>query len=42
MGENVYKYEIKIDPIDFHKGLREQMTDFDSTVKNEVLKGKNE
>lgn len=39
MEENIQKFEIKIDPIDFHKGLREQMTDFESTVKNEVLSG---
>lgn len=39
MEENVHKFEIKIDPIDCHEGLREQMTNFDSIVKNEVLSG---
>ena len=35
MGKNIHKFEIKIDPIDFHEGLREQMVEFEKIIRSE-------
>lgn len=33
--ENIHKYEIRLDPIDFHPGLREQIDAFQNRIKEE-------
>lgn len=35
MDENTRKFEIKIDPLDFHVGLKEQMAEFESLLRIE-------
>lgn len=33
MEENTQKFEIKIDPLDFHVGLKDQMAEFKSLIR---------
>lgn len=33
--ENTYKYDIKIDPLDFHTGLKDKMAEFESLIRIE-------
>lgn len=33
MGENTHKFEIKIDPLDFHVGLKDKMAEFESSIR---------
>lgn len=35
MEENTTKFEIKIDPLDFHTGLKDKMTEFESLIRME-------
>ena len=35
MEENTLKFEIKIDPLDFHVGLKDNMTEFESLIRKE-------
>lgn len=37
-SKNDYKFEIKIDPIDFHEGLRENMEEFKRIIRNDTPK----
>lgn len=31
--EHIHKYEIKIDPLDFHEGLKDKMAEFESLIR---------
>lgn len=33
MGEKIYRSEIKIDPLDFHVGLKDRMAEFESSIR---------
>lgn len=33
MEENTHKFEIKIDPLDFHVGLKDKMAEFESLIR---------
>ena len=35
MDQNKNKFEIKIDPLDFHIGQKEKMAEFESLIKME-------